>query len=425
MLEGIATTFRLARKGCVNLARVTDGAGNLELHSFACLENEQKKRWSRFLTQEHSACSLCSKLLCKVSLRMFAGSVVGLSSLRQHQPKSNEPSEQSKELQAYLSKYTSDKAGIGNKTKKKKKRVARPQLEGVRIFEEDNTGFQRSSAHEEVVEDAEDEGGSSRVMLSICFLFTPPSSLSRLKCARSSFHRIPAYSTATCPASAAGPVVANPEEAERAMRQVQQLQAGGALEAWEEVPMIVGDVPKTGRQTKDSQDLSPPRRGRHDSPDVSPQRKRRHEARPQLSNGQGSADISPPRKKADSIPRDGVVRLQKRSRHDSPDASPPRKQRHDSSDASPPRRNRQASPDLGPQQRMRHDSPDANPPRKQLQASPDASPPRRKRQASPDLERHTGHDSPDASPPRRKRHDSPDASPPRNAGESRVWLRIV
>ena len=83
-----------------------------------------------------------------------------------------------------------------------------------------------------------------------------------------------ACSFATCFASAAGPVIANPEEAERAMRQVQQLQAGGALEAWEEVPMIVGDVPKTGRQTTDSQDLSPPRRGRHDSPDVSPQRKR-------------------------------------------------------------------------------------------------------------------------------------------------------
>lgn len=356
---------------------------------------------------------------------MFGGSVVGLSSLRQHQPKSNEPSEKSKELQAYLSKYTGDKAGIGNKIKKKRKKVARHQPEGVRIFEEDNTGFQRSSALEEVVEDAEDEGGSSRVMLRLLRFLLHVSSSTGLECARSSFHRIPAYSTATCSASAAGPVVANPEEAERAMRQVQQLQAGGALEAWEEVPMIVGDVPRTGRQTKDSQDLSPPRRGRHDSPDVSPQRKRGREARPQLSNGQGSADISPTRKKADSIPREGVVRLQKRSRHDSPDASPPRKQRHDSSDASPPRRNRQVSPDLGPQQRIRHDSPDANPPRKQLQASPDASPPRRKRQASPDLERHIRHDNPDASPPRKKRHDSPDASPPRNAGESRVRRRIM
>ncbi len=357
---------------------------------------------------------------------MFGGSVVGLSSLRQHQPNSNEPSEKSKELQAYLSKYTGDKAGIGNKTKKKRKKVYRPQPEGVRIFEEDNTGFQRSSALEEVVEDAEDEGGSSRVMLRLLRSPSPcPSSPRRLECARSSFQRIPAYSSATCFASAAGPVVANPEEAERAMRQVQQLQAGGALEAWEEVPMIVGDVPKTGRQTKDSQDLSPPRRGRHDSPDVSPQRKRGRDSRPQLSNGQGSADISPPRKKADSTPRDGVVRLQKSSRHDSPDASPPRNQRHDSSDTSPPRRNRQASPDLGPHQRIRHDSPDAHPPRKKLQASPDASPPKRKRQASPDLERHTHHDNPDASPPRRKRHDSPDASPPRNAGESRVWPSFI
>ena len=95
---------------------------------------------------------------------MFGGSVVGLSSLRQRQPKSNEPSEKSKELQAYLSKYTGDKAGIG---KKKRKKVHRPQPEGVRIFEEDNTGFQRSSALEEVVEDAEDEGGSSRVRLKL------------------------------------------------------------------------------------------------------------------------------------------------------------------------------------------------------------------------------------------------------------------
>ena len=122
-------------------------------------------------------------MLCKVSVRMFGGSVVGLSSLRQHQPKSNEPSEKSKELQAYLSKYSGDNAGIGNKLKKKRKKVHRPQPEGVRIFEEDNTGFQRSSALEEVVEDAEDEGGSSRVMLRLLRYPSPcPSSPRRLMC---------------------------------------------------------------------------------------------------------------------------------------------------------------------------------------------------------------------------------------------------
>ncbi|KAK5608723.1 hypothetical protein CRENBAI_021300 [Crenichthys baileyi] len=88
-------------------------------------------------------------------------------------------------------------------------------------------------------------------------------------------------------------------------------------------------------------------------------------------------------------------------RHDSPDASPPRKGRHDSPDASPPRRNRHDSPDASPPRRNRHDSPDASPPRRNRHDSPDASPPRRNR-----------HDSPEASP-RRNRHDSPDTSPPR------------
>lgn len=83
---------------------------------------------------------------------------MGLSSLRQHEPKSNEPSEQSKELQAYLSKYTGDSAGVAKKAKQKRKKVARPQPGGVRIFEEDNTGFQRNSVQVEVTEDAEDEG---------------------------------------------------------------------------------------------------------------------------------------------------------------------------------------------------------------------------------------------------------------------------
>lgn len=87
---------------------------------------------------------------------MFGGSVVGLSSLRQHQPKSTEPSAKAKELQAYLAKYSGEKAGDPNKQKKKKRKVARPQPAGVRIFEEDNTGFQKSNLPEDI--DAEDEG---------------------------------------------------------------------------------------------------------------------------------------------------------------------------------------------------------------------------------------------------------------------------
>ena len=89
---------------------------------------------------------------------MFGGSVVGLSSLRQHQPKSTEPSAKAKELQSYLSKYSGEKID-SNKPKKKRKKTARPQPGGVRIFEEDNTGFCKSSVPEEI--DAEDEGQSS------------------------------------------------------------------------------------------------------------------------------------------------------------------------------------------------------------------------------------------------------------------------
>ena len=86
---------------------------------------------------------------------MFGGSVVGLSSLRQHEQKSTEPSEKSKQLQTYLSRYTEDTPGAARQTKKKKKKAVRPQPGGVRIFEEDNTGFHKAVVQ---VEDAEDEG---------------------------------------------------------------------------------------------------------------------------------------------------------------------------------------------------------------------------------------------------------------------------
>ncbi|KAL3157471.1 hypothetical protein ABBQ32_011936 [Trebouxia sp. C0010 RCD-2024] len=231
---------------------------------------------------------------------MFGGSVVGLSSLRQHQPKTTEPSARAKELQSYLSKYSGEKASDSNKSRKRRKKTGRPQPGGVRIFEEDNTGFCKSSVLEEV--DAEDEEA---------------------------------------------PVVANPEEAERAMRQVQKLQAGGALDSWEEVPTIVGDIPTTDRSASNTaaQDLSPPRRGRQDSPDLSPQRKRRRE-------------VSPVAKR----------------RHDSPDLSPARRRRHDSPDASPPRRQRRASSSPAPSPRQaQHNSPDASPPRRKQKGSIDVS----------------------------------------------------
>ena len=86
---------------------------------------------------------------------MFGGSVVGLSSLRQNQPKSTETSAKAKELQAYLAKYSGEKTSDSQKAKRKK-RKARPQPGGVQIFEEDNTGFLTSSVPEII--DAEDEG---------------------------------------------------------------------------------------------------------------------------------------------------------------------------------------------------------------------------------------------------------------------------
>ena len=200
---------------------------------------------------------------------------------------------------------------------------------------------------------------------------------------------------------AEAPVVANPEEAERALRQVQQMQAGALTDSWAEVPTIVGDIPSVSRTGADAPDISPPRRRRHDSPDVSPPRRKRH----------GSPDISPPRKR----------------HHSSPDLSPPRQQASNTASV-PPRNRRPDSSDINPPRKQRHDSPDISPPRKRQLEIADASPPRRRR-----------HDSPDVSPPRRQqpgikakgtkqsrtegadpspkrsRHDSPDVSPPRQA----------
>ena len=82
--------------------------------------------------------------------------MVGLSSLRQHQPKSTELSAKAKELNAYLTKYSGDQAADASKPKKKKKKASRPQPGGVRIFEEDNTGFLRSEVADDP--DAQDEG---------------------------------------------------------------------------------------------------------------------------------------------------------------------------------------------------------------------------------------------------------------------------
>ncbi|XP_061608241.1 BUD13 homolog [Phyllopteryx taeniolatus] len=103
----------------------------------------------------------------------------------------------------------------------------------------------------------------------------------------------------------------------------------------------------------------------------------------------------------------------RKTRHDSPDASPPRRARHDSSDISPPRKKRHNSPDISPPRRKRHDSPDMSPPRQRSRKSG-------KVQSTPAIRQ--GSDS-DQSPPRKKqqkgRRDSDsDQSPPRRGQRS-------
>uniref|UniRef100_A0A8C4SAE9 BUD13 homolog n=1 Tax=Erpetoichthys calabaricus TaxID=27687 RepID=A0A8C4SAE9_ERPCA len=179
-----------------------------------------------------------------------------------------------------------------------------------------------------------------------------------------------------------------------------------------------------------SPDVSVSRRSRHDSPGPSPPRKgHRHDSPdlspPRMGQRHDSPDLSPPRmgQRHDSPdlspPRKG--------RHDSPDLSPPRKgHRRDSPDLSPPRKgHRRDSPDLSPPRKGRHDSPDLSPPRKgHRRDSPDLSPPRKRRQDSPDLSPpRKGHrrDSPDWSPLRKRRQDSPDRSPPRSSEKQSAY----
>ncbi len=159
-------TGRLAPRDLRKLVKAlttTYAAGNLKKLAWSksqiCHRNTNKK--DDFLVFQATQLELNSNFH-ELVVRMFGGSVVGLSSLRQHQAKAAEPSEKAKELQAYLSKYQGDKSGSASKVKKKKKRSARPQPAGVRIFEEDNTGFQRNAVQEE--DGAEDEGD-------LCFEF--------------------------------------------------------------------------------------------------------------------------------------------------------------------------------------------------------------------------------------------------------------
>uniref|UniRef100_A0A3P9PUG7 BUD13 homolog n=1 Tax=Poecilia reticulata TaxID=8081 RepID=A0A3P9PUG7_POERE len=125
-------------------------------------------------------------------------------------------------------------------------------------------------------------------------------------------------------------------------------------------------------------------------------------------------------------------------RHDSPDASPPRRIRHDSPDASPPRKGRHDSPDASPPRKTRHDSPEVSPPRqhsgKQRKAQSKGGWRKSKHSSnrrSPDVRRsphakrtQNRHDSDsDQSPPRKKpvKREAPDSdqSPPRRRPKGR------
>ncbi|CAK0785350.1 hypothetical protein CVIRNUC_008557 [Coccomyxa viridis] len=252
----------------------------------------------------------------------------GLSTLRKHERKAAANTEESKKLQAYLSKYTSSNGDDGSEKKRRKKKKVGGPTAGLRIVDEDATGFRTGPAArmQGDDDDAEDEDED-------------------------------------------GPVIANPGEAELARKLIERERAGLEAQGWS----AVGGEARNGSSAA-QQDASPPRRKRqrHDSPDTSPPRRQRHDtpdASPPRLQQQGSPDASPPR----------------RRRHNSPDASPPRRRRHDSPDASPPRRRRHDSSSASPPHRaqaQQNDS-DASLPRRRpaAEASPDPSPPRRSQAA--------------------------------------------
>lgn len=135
-------------------------------------------------------------------------------------------------------------------------------------------------------------------------------------------------------------------------------------------------------------------RTRHDSPDISPPRRNRHD----------SPDASPPR----------------RSRHDSPEISPPRRSRLDSPDLSPPRHSGKFVKLKGRKAQKRHDSDsDQSPPRKKSTkreaSDSDQSPPRRGSRARPDSE---SDQSPPRKRPQNRKSSDEDLSPPRRPGQS-------
>ena len=154
-------------------------------------------------------------------------------------------------------------------------------------------------------------------------------------------------------------------------------------------------------------DQSPPRRSRHDSsPDQSPPRNRRPPVNQPRMTRHESPDMSPPRRMGNNRPT-------------SPDQSPRRRNRwNSSSDQSPPRNTR---PSANLAKRTRHYSPDLSPPRRKANnrsVLSDQLPPRTQRTVDNknQISNRRGHDSPDLYPPRNTRGSPPDQSPPRKQG---------
>ncbi|CAB4038426.1 Hypothetical predicted protein [Paramuricea clavata] len=154
-------------------------------------------------------------------------------------------------------------------------------------------------------------------------------------------------------------------------------------------------------------DQSPPRRTRHDSsPDQSPPRNRRPPVNQPRMTRHESPDMSPPRRMGNNRPA-------------SLDQSPRRRnRRNSSSDQSPPRNTR---PSANLAKRTRHDSPDLSPPRRKANnrsVLSDQLPPRKQRTVDNknQISNRRRRDSPDLSPPRNTRGSSPDQSPPRKQG---------
>uniref|UniRef100_A0A4X1T144 BUD13 homolog n=1 Tax=Sus scrofa TaxID=9823 RepID=A0A4X1T144_PIG len=204
------------------------------------------------------------------------------------------------------------------------------------------------------------------------------------------------------------PVVA--EFVDERPEEVKQMEAFRSSAKWKLLGGHNEDLPSHRHFRRDTPDASPPRRARHDTPDSSPPGKVRHDtpdSSPPRRARHDSPDPSPPRKVHHDTPDPSPPR---RARHDTPDPSPPRRARHDTPDPSPPRRARHDTPgdhrrasdsDLSPPRHKQSSGPrdsdsDLSPPRnrpRHQSSDSDLSPPRRKQRAR-------SSDS-DLSPPRR------------------------